>query len=125
MLTGGLLPALLLVSHPASSDEISRDFSIRADGFETVTFEGSDLLLMDGGTSCFEAGQPDLPATAFTFVIPQGMTAISADFEILSESVIDGRLDILPVRVSPIGSAPGPFIRNPGIYLSDEVFPAT
>lgn len=109
----------------ASAGVTSFDFSLHAGSFEMVEYEGGDAVCWPGGRSCFPEGQPDLPAMARTFVIPQGASAVDASIEIISETRLDGIYDILPVRSVPLGSDPGPFLRDPGVYMGGEAFPAS
>lgn len=90
-----------------------------------VAYEGGDAIYWPGGRSCFPEGQPDLPAMARTFVIPQGASAVEASIEVISETGVDGMYDILPVRSVPLGSDPGPFLRDPGVYMGGVSFPAS
>ncbi len=110
---------------PASAGGTSFDFSLPAGGFEMVEYEGGDAICWPGASPCFPEGQPDLPAMARTFVIPQGASAVEASVEVISETRIDGRYDILPVRSVPLGSDPGPFLRDPGVYMGGTAFPAS
>jgi hypothetical protein len=122
---GALIASLALLSGLAVAGEISFDFALDQDAFEVTTFEGGDALYWPNGQTCMEEGLPDLPGTGFCFVIPQGTTAASATVEILSETTLDGLYDILPVRMTTVSAVPGPFTRDPSVYLSDEDYPGS
>jgi hypothetical protein len=107
----------------AASGEVVFDFDLSASGFEVSTFEGAEVLSCEGGVVGFEEGLPNLPAISYCFVIPQGATVTGATFESLCETSLEGSHDILPVRITVIGEAPGPFFRDPRVYLSDGAFP--
>jgi len=130
--------AAVLLAASAPAGEISFDFSLPR-GVRLVTeYAGGALPECPGGLTWFDEGQPNLPVVTHTFVIPQGMSVTGAEMEIVTEAVIDGFHNVLPVRVTSrsflksgpnsrdsFGEGPGPFLRDPGIYLSDEVFPAS
>jgi hypothetical protein len=118
-----MLALLMVTAVFAAAGEISVDFALQQDGFELTTFEGGDAIYWPEGQGCMEEGLPDLPGTAFCFVIPQGTTATSATVEILGQATVEGLFDLLPVRMTPISQAPGPFRRNPSVYMTDGLFP--
>lgn len=124
-LAAAVSACLSVLPAAASAGATSFDFSLDAGGFEIVAYEGGEAVYWPGGSSCFPEGQPDLPAMARTFVIPQGASAVDASIEVLSETRIEGMYDILPVRSVPLGSDPGPFLRDPQIYMGGDVFPAS
>jgi len=120
-----VLVLLLALAGFATAGEITVDFDMPGSGYQMTAFEGGDYVYWPDGVSCMDEGRPDLPGTSFCFVIPQGTTVTSADVEILGESAVDGSYDILPVRVVPVGATPGPFQRDPSVYMDNQFFPGS
>ena len=92
--------AAVLLAASAPAGEISFDFSLPR-GVRLVTeYAGGALPECPGGLTWFDEGQPNLPVVTHTFVIPQGMSVTGAEMEIVTEAVIDGFHNVLPVRVT-------------------------
>lgn len=120
-----LFLALAALSAGASTaGEITFCYSLEPGGYDLASFQGSELVTCDGGFVGFEEGMPNLPVVSRCFVIPQGATVTGAGVEILSETALEGLHEVLPVRLTPFGRDPGPFLRDPSIYFSDDPFPA-
>ncbi len=116
--------SFLLTAAQAAGGEIVFDYSLAAGDWEVSSFEGAEVIYCLEGAVGFEEGQPNLPVVSRCFVIPQGTSITGASLDVLSEQVLLGRHDILPVRLVPLGRVPGPFVRDPLVYLSDDPFPA-
>lgn len=119
------LAASLLLAATAVGGEIVFDYSLSLDDVRIDRFEAGSVLSFPDGVVCFEEGMPNLPGVSYCFVIPQGTTVTGAELEVLSETALDGRYDILPVRVTAISQAPGPFFYDETIYLGEEAFPSS
>lgn len=126
-LSGRLLSVVALVGLPglSASGGMTFDFSLPGDDYRLQEYGGFELPVCNWGGVGFEDGQPNLPVVSLCFVIPTGSVVTGAALEILSERGIPGFHDILPVRTTPVGAAPGPFVRDPVVYLSDDAFPSS
>ncbi len=124
MLLSVLLSIPACAASGAASGSLGFDFSLDDPGYSIASYGGGEAVTCTDGAVGFDDGLPGLPVVSFCFVIPQGASVTGAGFEILEETALEGFHDILPVRTAPFGSAPGPFVRNPSVYLSDDPFPA-
>lgn len=118
-----LVPVALFCALPAEAGSIRFDLRFAGYDLSVSDYAGGEFPACPGGLTWFDEGMPNLPVVTSTFVIPQGMSVTDAEVEIIAEETLEGFHDILPVRVVPFGEEPGPFLRDPAIYISDARFP--
>ncbi len=115
---------LLLLTGSVLAGEIRQGFRLEPGEFGVNDFDGGVIPWCSSGVVGFEEGLPNLPVVSVCFVIPQGTSVAGATIEVLAGTDLDGTHDVLPVRFTPLSSAPAPYFRQPFVYLSDEPFPA-
>jgi hypothetical protein len=120
------IPVLLLAVSLAIPGEITVDFVLDQGSVTTGSSGGMDVVQLTGGFASTPEGTPSLPGLGYMFVIPQGCTVDRVDVEPLQTSEMEGRFELAPVTYVPVSSrnaGPAPVV--PGIYESDESFPAS
>lgn len=118
------IPVLLSLVPWAAAGEIPFAFRLTADDFSISEHDGSGMVWCRSGVAGFDEGLPNLPVVSLCFVIPQGASVTGATIQVRSETIFHGIHDLLPVRFTPFSTSPGPFRREPSVYLSDEPFPS-
>jgi hypothetical protein len=117
------LIALVLSVTLLLAGEITFEVSVEQDDVTLSQYDGFDVVLLGGGCGAFPDGLPDLPAYAYTWVIPQGTTVTGSSVEILEEVELGDSYSINPVRAVAFNEQPGPWAPDASVYLTDEGFP--
>ena len=96
------MQALLMLAAVISTGPSAMDFvADPADvGFEM--FPAGELVLMPGGASPFQQGDPSLPGVGYSLVLPQGTSLASVEVEELASVELPGIHRIHPVLPLPL-----------------------
>jgi len=102
----------------------SFNFHIDPSDVEISSFQGEDAVFLPGGASPFDAGDPSLPGSGYSMVIPQGMELEDVRVEVLSSVELPGAYRISPVIPLPLSETIPTVLPHSSNYLNGT-FPAS
>lgn len=121
-----LLAALVPVMGLAASGSVSSTFEFSAGDLVFTKENGFDVVLLPGGLTISEPGQPCLPIVLFNVVIPADAEVISVTVSSFAEEVLPGSYLIHPGQRPYVLSKPKPGFVTPdwASYASAKTYPA-
>jgi hypothetical protein len=109
---------------PAAAETIRMDVTLDASDVAVDTWMGLDVISIPGGAVPFDEGEPALPGIPCAVLLPQGGSINSVTVEVVTEEILDGRFDVVPVTCLPF-SAPGFPVIGRSLFARDDILPTS
>lgn len=117
------MQALLMLAAAISIGPSTIDFVADPADVSFEAYPSGELVVLPGGASPFQQGDPSLPGVGYSLVLPQGTSLLSVDVEVLGSVELPGTHLIHPVLPLPL-CHPMPSVAPRSDAYSGGPFPA-